>query len=56
MNPFHALAYTYYGRMKPIRTRQVAQYQANLGHLVEVSIHGKMSLGQYWTTPAGVTS
>ena len=50
MNPFQDLANTEYGRMEAIWSRLLAQYQANLGHLVAVSLGGNLSLGQYCPT------
>jgi hypothetical protein len=56
LQPFHALTNTYYEGMEPIVSTPPAQYQAGSGHLMELSIVGNMSLVQYWTTPAAVTS
>ena len=56
MNPFHTLSNKYFARMEPIVSTHRAEYQAGSGHLMELSIVGNMSLVQYWTTPAAVTS
>ena len=56
LNPFHALSNINYEMVEPIWSTLPAQYQASSDHLMELSIVGNVSLVQYWTTPAAVTS
>jgi hypothetical protein len=46
LNPFHALSDTHYGRLEPIVSTLLAQYQAGLDHLIELSIVRMMNLAK----------
>jgi hypothetical protein len=52
MNPFHALSKTYHRRIEPISSSLLAQFQADSGHMMDLSIGVSISLRQYWITPA----
>jgi hypothetical protein len=43
-------------RMAPKKSSLLAKYQASTGHLIELSIAGKMNLARWWTTPTPVRS